>query len=133
MRDIRTQMRNRRSTDLTVPQYRTLAFIHRNEGASLTKVADHLGLKLPTMSKMVDSLFNKGLLQREEQSTDRRRVKLVATAQGVKIMEASRQGTLKHLSMQLEPVKVADKQVIVEAMKILRLVFKEANKTLDVK
>ena len=133
MRDIRKQMRSRRSVDLTVPQFRTLAFIHRNEGASLTEVAGHMGLKLPTMSKMVNDLFNKGLLQREEQSTDRRRVKLVATPQGVKIMKACRQGTLEYLSTQLKVVNPANREVIVEAMKHLRLVFKEASKPSEVK
>jgi hypothetical protein len=52
--------------------------------------------------------------------------------QGVKIMGASRQGILVSFHA-LEPVSATDKQVIVEAMKILRLVFKEASKTLEVK
>ncbi len=92
-----------------------------------------MGLKLPTMSKMVNDLSNKGLLQREEQSTDRRRVKLVATPRGVKIMKACRQGTLEYLSMQIEVVNAVDREIIAEAMKILRLVFKEANQPAEVK
>lgn len=128
MRDIHKQMRSRTSPDLTAPQFRTLSFIHRNEGASLTEVADHMGLKLPTMSKMVNDLFNKGYLQRKEQAVDRRRVKLVATARGVKIMTACRQGTLQYLSTQLYTVNASDREVIVHAMSLLRSVFKEAKK-----
>ncbi len=127
MRDIRTQMRSQRRADLTVPQFRVLSFVHRNEGASLTDVADHMGLTLPTMSKMVDDLFKKGLIQREEQSIDRRRIKLIATPLGVTIMETSRRGALAHLSKQLETISPENKGAIVEALKTLRLVFKEAN------
>jgi DNA-binding MarR family transcriptional regulator len=131
MRDIRTQMRSQRRADLTVPQFRVLSFVHRNEGVSLTEVADHMGLTLPTMSKMVDDLFKKGLIQREEQSTDRRRIKLIATPLGVTIMETSRRGALSHLSIQLETLSPENKGSIVEAMKTLRSVFKEANKVSD--
>jgi DNA-binding MarR family transcriptional regulator len=83
------------------------------------------------MSKMVDDLFKKGLIQREEQSTDRRRIKLIATPLGVTIMETSRKGALSHLSEQLETLSPENKGSIVEAMKTLRLVFKEANKVID--
>jgi DNA-binding MarR family transcriptional regulator len=79
------------------------------------------------MSKMVDDLFKKGLLQREEQPADRRRIKLAATPRGVTIMEAARQSALAYLSKELEAVNAQDQAVIVEAMKTLRLVFKVAN------
>jgi DNA-binding MarR family transcriptional regulator len=131
MRDIRTQMRSQRRADLTVPQFRVLSFVHRNENVSLTEVADHMGLTLPTMSKMVDDLFKKGLIQREEQSADRRRIKLIATPLGVTIMETSRRGALSHLSKQLEILSPENKGSLVEAMKTLRSVFKEANKVSD--
>ncbi len=32
-KDIRSEMRSRRSSDLTVPQFRTLAFVNRNVGS----------------------------------------------------------------------------------------------------
>ena len=44
MRDIRTQMRSERTPDLTVPQFRTMLFIDRNMGASLSEVAEHIGI-----------------------------------------------------------------------------------------
>jgi DNA-binding MarR family transcriptional regulator len=119
-------MRSKRA-DLTIPQFRTLSFINCHAGVALTEVADHMGLTLPTMSKMVDDLFKKGLLQREEQPADRRRIKLAATPRGVTIMEAARQSALAYLSKELEAVNAQDQAVIVEAMKTLRLVFKVAN------
>jgi DNA-binding MarR family transcriptional regulator len=133
MRDIRAQIRSSRRADLTMPQFRVLSFVDRNEGASLTEVAEHMGLTLPTMSKLIDDLFKKGLVQRMDQPVDRRRIKLVVTSLGVTIMETSRQGALTYLSKQLETVSAIDRGVIVEAMKTLHLVFKDANKSSYVK
>ena len=58
IKDIRSQMRSRRSPDLTVPQFRTLAFVDRNKGTSLSAVANHMGLTLPSTSKLVDGLIS---------------------------------------------------------------------------
>ena len=44
MKDIRSEMRSRRSPDLTVPQFRTLAFVDRNKGTSLSAVGKSYGI-----------------------------------------------------------------------------------------
>ncbi len=133
MRDIRAQMRSRRTPELTIPQFRTLLFVHRNAGASLSEVANHMGLTLPTMSKLIDDLLKKGMLTRAEHPVDRRRLQLVATSHGVTIMEASKRGTLSYLSGELEKLSAEDRHKIVEAMKTLRSIFKDANKQFDVR
>ncbi|MCW4023680.1 MAG: MarR family transcriptional regulator [Candidatus Bathyarchaeota archaeon] len=124
MKDIRSQMRSRRTNDLTVPQFRTLNFVNRNAGASLTQVAEHIGITLPSMSKLADDLLHKGLLKREEHPTDRRRIKLQTTPLGVKITETAREGTMKYLSQKLEGVNSEDCKAILEAMEKLRSVFR---------
>ncbi len=82
VKDIRSEMRSRRSPDLTVPQFRTLAFVDRNKGTSLSAVANHMGLTLPSTSKLVDGLLARGMLTREDNPADRRRVKLGVTNHG---------------------------------------------------
>ncbi len=129
MRDIRAQMRNRRTHDLTVPQFRALAFVDRNSGASLSDVSNHLGLALPSTSKLVDDLLKKSLLTREEQPTDRRRVKLAVTRRGLSILEISRKGTLEALSEKIEGVNADERANIASALQTLRLVFTD-NKSL---
>ena len=64
--------------DLSLSQIRALHTIVRApEGASLGAVAEHTGLSLPTASRVVDSLVQRGLATRVESPTDRR-VKNVA-------------------------------------------------------
>ncbi len=123
MRDIRAQMRSRRTPDITVPQFRTLAFVDRNAGSSLSDVANHMGLALPSMSKLADDLLKKGLITREEQPADRRRVKLAVTSRGLSILETSRKGTLASLSEKLAGISADDKAAIAEVMQTLRSVF----------
>ena len=52
------------AADLSVPQFRTLLFLRRHPGASLSEVAEHIGLTLPSISKMIDRLEARDLLAR---------------------------------------------------------------------
>jgi MarR family transcriptional regulator for hemolysin len=120
---IRSQMRSRRTPDLTVPQFRALSFVNRKPDSSLSDVAKHLGLALPSTSKLVDELLKKGLLTREEQPEDRRRVKLAVTSKGLSILGACREGTLTALSEKLATLSDNERATITAAMQTLRVVF----------
>jgi MarR family transcriptional regulator for hemolysin len=129
IKDIRSQMRSRRSPELTVPQFRTLAFVDHNKGTSLSAVANHMGLTLPSTSKLVDGLITRGMLTREDNPADRRRIKLGVTSHGLVILENSRKGTLTYLTDKISPVSAEDKEVIAKAMKTLRSVFITSTQT----
>ena len=129
MKDIRSEMRSRRPHDLTVPQFRTLAFVDRNEGASLSAVANHMGLTLPSTSRLVDGLIARGMLTREDNPADRRRVKLGVTNHGLRILETSRRGTLTYLANKIASLSAEDREVIVKAMKAMRFVFISGTQT----
>lgn len=123
MRDIRTEMRSRRSPELTVPQFRTLAFVNRKEGPSLSEVADHMGLTPPSTCRLVDGLIARGMMTRQGHPTDRRRVRLTVTPRGHRILEASRRDTLAYLADKLDGVAADDRAIIVKAMEVLRSIF----------
>ena len=123
MREIRSQMRSRRSLDLTVPQFRTLAFVNRNKGSSLCEVADHMGLTSPSMSTLVDGLIERGMMTREEHPADRRRVRLAVTSRGNTILETTTRETLTYLAKKLSNLTLDNREAIVKAMETLRLVF----------
>jgi DNA-binding MarR family transcriptional regulator len=123
MRDIRSEMRSRRSPNLTVPQFRALAFVDTNKGSSLLEVANHMGLTPPSTCRLMDGLIARGMMTRQDNPNDRRRVKLTVTSSGQAILKASRMGTLVYLSDKLSGVTAGDRKVIVKAMKTLRSVF----------
>jgi DNA-binding MarR family transcriptional regulator len=123
MRTIRAELRRHRAADLSIPQFRTLAFIDRNAEASLSDVAEHIGLKLPSMSKIVDGLVARKFVTRHTHATDRRRMMLALTARGLTALQASRAATRACLAEDLAALSDRQRDIIVQAMEILRPVF----------
>jgi len=101
MRVIRRELRKYGAREMSVPQYRALGFVYRNEGASLSKLADHVGLTLSTMSTLVDGLATQGLVNRREDPEDHRRMTLTLTELGRNRHEAAREATLISLEEML--------------------------------
>jgi DNA-binding MarR family transcriptional regulator len=123
MRALRHQMRRHRGVDLSVPEFRTLGFLNRHEGASLSQVADHIGLTLPSMSKLVDGLVGRKLVEREFNRQDRRRVTLALTGRGRAILQAARTPTQAHLAQVLSALTPDERATVVRAMQVLRPLF----------
>jgi DNA-binding MarR family transcriptional regulator len=123
MRVIRAEMRRHRTADLSVPQFRTLAFIDRKADASLSDVAEHIGLTLPSMSKIVEGLVVRKFVTRQTHATDRRRMTLALTARGLTALQASRAATRACLAEDLATLSDRQRDTIVQAMEILRPVF----------
>ncbi len=119
-------MRRHRASDLSVPQFRTLAYIHRHPGVSLSAVAEHIGLTLPSMSKLVDGLVARGLITREPCAKDRRRVTLGITARGRALWETAHDATLSSLADRLEPLSESERTTVIRAMHVLQHVFASA-------
>src|SRR5580658_7623362 len=78
---IRRQMRSHRG-GLSMAQFRSLIRVNRPPAASLSAVAEHLGASLPTTSRIVQGLVDKGLLSRAGCRWDRRQITLELTAKG---------------------------------------------------
>jgi len=122
-RAIREQMRQHRTAELSVTQFRVLAFLNRHRGSSLSDVADHIGLTLPSMSKLIDNLVTRKFVTREFDTVDRRRVTLELTSRGHTILESARSATRDFMTIRLEQCSRAELDTIIAAMEILRPLF----------
>lgn len=120
---IRVEMRAERLHELSVPQFRTLAFIGRQPGCSLSDTAEFIGMTLPSMSVLINGLVNEGLVLRQTSLLDRRRVTLNLTEAGAAVHARALEGTLAWLSHQLESLPEIDRQTVLQAMEILRPFF----------
>jgi len=125
MRVIRKKLREHGTQLLSIPQFRTLLFISRNEGASLSEVADHIGLTLPSMSALVDGLVTRNFVTRRTHPDDRRRVDLTLTQQGETTLHSARNATQDYLKERLARLPETERATIVKGMRILRRVFSE--------
>lgn len=123
MRSIRTEMRAHRSPELSVPQFRTLALLGRNEATSLSEVAEHLGLTLPSASKLVDDLVAGKMAKRKIDVGDRRRVALALTPVGRQKMRATHALARGCLAKMLTPLTTSDRTKLEQAMRLLQPLF----------
>jgi MarR family transcriptional regulator for hemolysin len=123
MRTIRAEMRRHRTADLSIPQFRTLNYINRQADASLSDVAEHIGLTLPSMSKIVDGLVARKFVTRQTHPIDRRRMTLALTARGLTALETSRAATRACLAEDLAALSDRQREIVAQAMEILRPVF----------
>jgi DNA-binding MarR family transcriptional regulator len=128
MRFIRGEMRSQRGHDLSVPQFRTLTFVHRNPEISLSHLADHLGLTLPSTSKLVDGLVTQKIITRREAKEDRRRLTLALTKSGEDILHVARAATQNHLKEVLGELSAEELSTVVRALNLLQPLFTKGMK-----
>jgi DNA-binding MarR family transcriptional regulator len=119
MRTIRCEMRRHRA-DLSVPQFRALAYLSRHEGASLSDVAERVGLTPPAMSRLIEGLVARDLVTRIPSAADRRRVVLALTPVGKAMLDEARQDTRARLADELATLPEAELVALAEALHALR-------------
>ncbi len=120
MRSLRADMRQYRAPGLSVPHFRTLVFLSTNQGASLSAAAEHIGLRLPSMSALIDGLVTRGLVVRQTSPVDRRRVTLSLTRSGRTALDEARRNTLARLEERLRALPESELATVAKAMCALR-------------
>ena len=98
MRAVRMAIADLDAPALTIPQFRALQFIAMHAGASLSVTADFLGLTLPSTSKLIDQLVRRGMLARDDDRVDRRRMTLRITARGDALLKNAQASVRAHLT-----------------------------------
>ena len=117
-RHLRAQRRG-----LSMPQFRALVLIGNTPDANLSVVAEHLALSLPTTSRMVSGLVDRGLLRRSGCPTDRRRVSLAVTAKGRGVLDAAWSAAGDELAGHLRVVSPDRLAAVADAMAVVRELF----------
>jgi len=119
MHFIRSEMRRHGAPGLSMPQFRALGFLNREPGASLSAVAEHLGVTLPTASTIADRLVRHGFVERATDPEERRRITLTLTPLGAQVLQDARQATRAKLAAMLEGVSAEQLGTIVDGVTVL--------------
>ena len=98
MRVIRHHMRSHRLPRMSVLQFRALAFLDHYGSATLSAVCEHIGTTLPSLSRTIQTLVNRQLVERQTGLPDRRTVCLEITDKGRQVLRFARQGTARQLA-----------------------------------
>jgi DNA-binding MarR family transcriptional regulator len=125
MSGIREQLRKHGARVLSVPQFRTLLFVSRHKGASLSDVAEHIGLTLPSMSALIDGLVKRDFAVRGTRQDDRRCMTLMLTDRGEATLRSAREGAQAYLTERLSRFSGTERATVVKGMRILKQVFLE--------
>jgi DNA-binding MarR family transcriptional regulator len=111
---------------LSVPQFRALIKVRHEAGVSLSEVAEHLGASLPTASRIIAKLVNRGYLTRTESNKDRRQMVLHLTPLGRSLVDAAMESTQAQMETDLANLSHDQRDQVRDAMKILRGLFAQA-------
>jgi MarR family transcriptional regulator for hemolysin len=90
MREFRAEMRRSAPADLSVPLFRSLILASSRPGATVSDLANHLGVTLPTASVAVAKLGARGLL---EPAASGQRPRLLLTPAGAEVIHRARSET----------------------------------------
>lgn len=124
MRFLRKHMRARRnSRGLSMPQFRTLALLGSAPSVNLSAVADHMDASLPTASRIVTGLVDRGFIARQECPKDRRQVELALTSKGLQVLDSTRAVAKERLVRELAALDAAQIRGISRAMSLLHTIF----------
>jgi MarR family transcriptional regulator, organic hydroperoxide resistance regulator len=81
--------------DITMSMGFVLLNINSEEGTPATKIAPLMGLEARSLTRLLKSMEEKGLIYREGDSSDKRMVRVVLTKEGKKKKEKSREVVLR--------------------------------------
>lgn len=123
MRFIRADMRAIGATTLSVPQFRTLAFLNRHPGSSLSDLAEHLGVTPATASATTERLVQQHYVQRDSHPQERRKVVLSLTETGTQHLQQARTQTRRQIATLLDRLSDSQVRQIEESLLLLRQIF----------
>ena len=115
---MREVMRELSQNELTIPQFRILVYIARKPGL-VSELAEFQGVSLPAMSKMIDMLVGRGLLEKSSQIHDKRCTPIHLTAEGRRQFLAIRKRAELSLRKRLSKLPEIKKTALFEALMIL--------------
>jgi len=122
---IRRQMHKGKAKGLSLPQFRVLCRVEAQ--ASMSEIAYFVGATLPTVSRMVSGLVDRGYVSRVELATDRRCCQLSLTARGRAVLEGARADAQRAVAAELSQLSAAECRQITESMSLLGRVFRAAS------
>ena len=94
-----------------------------NVGSNLTDLAEYIGVSLPSMSKLVDNLTYRGLIDRQPDAKDRRRVRLSLTEAGLAELAAAREAAKASFAVRLTQLDPGDIAAVIRSLQMLHRLF----------
>jgi len=124
MRNIRNEMRQSANGQLTVAQFRVLVKLAKGP-TSHKSVAEWLGITPATLTRMIDTLVERKLVQRQIDPDDRRQTILQVTGRGRKQYEHLQEKAQISLQERMESLNESEKNVLSQGLHVLSKLFQD--------
>lgn len=111
--------------DITMSMGFVLLNINSEEGTPATKIAPLMGLEARSLTRLLKSMEEKGLIYREADASDKRMVRIALTKEGKKKKEKSREVVLRFNEVIREKIQAEQLTNFFEVLqKITRIIEK---------
>lgn len=124
MRSIRSEMRGLALPELSVAQFRILSRLDRGPQSNKA-LAEWVGVSTAAMSRTIEVLVNRQLVQRAQDKQDRREVVLSLSPAGKRKYETIKETTRKKLMHRIDQCSKAEQKQLSEGLLVLQEIFCE--------
>ncbi len=105
--------------DMTMVQMRALMAVGYESGCTMGELASRLGIGMSAATGLVDRLVERGALERESDSADRRVVRVRMSEAGMRAGQEWYEAQIQHMSEALGDLSDRDIQRVAGAMELL--------------
>lgn len=113
------QLRRMDPSELTIAQFSALATVVRSGPLGIGRLAEIEGLPSPAATRFADKLEEAGLVARQANPSDRRGVQLVATTEGIALLDRRAQLGNAWLAQHLSALSQADRLAVERVVTVL--------------
>jgi DNA-binding MarR family transcriptional regulator len=124
IRLLRLLRREDDSSGLSAPRLSALSVLVFSGPLSLAQLAEAEQVRPPTMSRVVDSLVEAGLVTREAKPGDRRSVRIEATEEGRRLLDAGGERRVRALADRLARLAESERRALARGVEILERVVR---------
>jgi DNA-binding MarR family transcriptional regulator len=125
MRTIAAELRRSSTEPMAPAQFGTLLKIAAGP-CTLSDLARHQAVSLPTVSKSIDALVRRGWIERYVDPTDRRQSLVRLTREGERVMADVKRRAEEHVASKLARLSVDERTQLVSAVDLLTRVISNA-------
>lgn len=117
------RMARREPAPISPPRLSALSVLASGP-TSLAELAAAEQVKAPTMSRIVEGLVKEGLATREADPANRRKVRIAATEEGKRRLEAGRDGRVRVLRERLRRLADSEQRALARGVEVLERVLR---------
>src|SRR5215469_11591434 len=116
---LRWVRREDESSGLTAPRLSALSVVVFAGPLTLGELAAAEGVRPPTMTRLVDALEAEGLVVRRDDPSDKRAIRIRATAKGTKLLMNARAQRVAVLTARVARLSASDQELLGRAAEVM--------------